>query len=357
MWLPVLVAFLAAGAQSFDDVAARAAAARDANDRPQAIRLYDEGTRLNPQWAEGWWFLGSLLYDADEYGRARDAMARCVELQPGMSPAFGLLGLSEFQTGDYEHALGHIQRSLQDARLDADMVRVLRFHEAVLLARAGQFDEALGKYAWFAGDANPPATLLAAMGIAALREPLLPAAIPAARRELFGAAGRTVWRAMGGDEARTADAFQKLLGQFPDEPGVHALIRVYLHAVPARKAEAALRSGLDAEPGNAAAAAMLACVLLKQSDAAGALPYATKAVELAPRLFLAQYALGRAMTDTGDLAHAIDHLVLAVQIDPTDLESHISLASAYGKAGRTAEARAERARTIQLARKAVHARS
>jgi tetratricopeptide (TPR) repeat protein len=348
LFFPILLVPAQIRGQTFDDYAARAASARDANDLPRAIDMYQQALRLNAQWSEGWWFLGTLLYDADRYAPARDALARCVDLQPKMAPAWGLLGLSEFQTREYDHALQHIQRSLADTRMEPQMVRVLRYHEAVLLAHAGEFDKALGKYAWFAGDDAPPASLLAAIGIAALREPLLPDDIPADRRELFEAAGQTLWRAMAHDDAQTANAFAQLLRRFPASAGVHALVGSYLQFAPPGKAAAWFRHELETEPGNFADATMLACLLLNQGDAAAALEWATRAAQEAPRLSMAQYALGRALAETGDVAKSTEHLELAVQLDPENIDNHIALASAYSRAGRTVDARAERSRTMEL---------
>ena len=347
---PVLFAAAEIHGQTFDDLAHRAGAARDANDLPQAIDLFQQALRANPKWSEGWWFLGTAAYDADKYDVARDALARCVALKPDVAPAWGLLGLSEFQLGDYRHALGHIQQSLLDTRLDAQMARVLRFHEGMLLAHAGDFDRAMTSYALFAHDDHPPAALLAAIGIAALREPLLPGQVPPDRRELFHAAGETVWTAMSQDEAHGAAAFERLLNRFPASPEVHVLVDGYLLVAPLHAAGDEFRNELQADPANAAAAAMLACLLLNHDDTARALPWATKAVHLTPKLSVAQYALGRALSVAGNLSEAIRHLELAMQLDPTNIENGIALASAYSKAGRTAEAQAERKRTMELAR-------
>jgi len=353
---PIFLISAEAQGQAFDDLAARAAQARDANDLSRAIELYQQALQLNEHWTEGWWYLGSLAYDADRYDIARDALAHCVEQKPDMSPALGLLGLTEFQAKEYDRALRHIQQSLADTRLEPQMVRVLRYHEAVLLAHSGDYDQAIQKYAWFASDTEPPASMLQGIGIAALREPLLPSDIPAERRDLFESAGRTLWTAMSQDEAHAANAFEQLLNRFPASPGVHALVGVYLQAAPAGKAAAEFRRELDAEPTNPAAAAMLACLLLNHGDPAAALPFAQKAAEEAPRLSVAQYAFGRALAETGDVSNGAKHLETAVQLDPANLDDHIALASAYSKAGRTMDARAERSRTMALSRgTAIHA--
>ena len=46
------------GSSSFDEIAAEATAARDAEDTPRAIELYTQALQLNPNWEDGWWSLG-----------------------------------------------------------------------------------------------------------------------------------------------------------------------------------------------------------------------------------------------------------------------------------------------------------
>ena len=97
---------------SFPELARQAAAARDANQQNEAIRLYRECVRLNPSWAEGWWYLGTLLYDGNQFAGGRDALARFVQNEPKSAPGWAMLGLCEFETAQYEPALAHLQRGL-----------------------------------------------------------------------------------------------------------------------------------------------------------------------------------------------------------------------------------------------------
>src|SRR5437762_1787479 len=65
-----LVASAATVSDRFDTIAKQAETAR-AQDRVQdSIRLYREGTRLRPSWTDGWWYLGSLLFDQDRFSEA-----------------------------------------------------------------------------------------------------------------------------------------------------------------------------------------------------------------------------------------------------------------------------------------------
>ena len=39
-----------------------------------AIRCYRSALKLQPHWAEGWWYLDTLNYDADNYAEAIPAL-------------------------------------------------------------------------------------------------------------------------------------------------------------------------------------------------------------------------------------------------------------------------------------------
>ena len=86
----------------FDDLAARAATARDQQNLPLAIQLYSQAEQLKPDWQEGWWYLGILQYSANQYPGAIDAFSHLLQLVPTAVPAMALRGLCEFETGGYD---------------------------------------------------------------------------------------------------------------------------------------------------------------------------------------------------------------------------------------------------------------
>jgi tetratricopeptide (TPR) repeat protein len=83
----------------FDDLAARAAAARDQQNLPLAIELYTQAEQLKPDWQEGWWYLGVLQYSNNQFPGAIDAFTHLLQLVPTAVPAMALRGLCEFETG------------------------------------------------------------------------------------------------------------------------------------------------------------------------------------------------------------------------------------------------------------------
>lgn len=53
--------------ESFQTLAEAATAAREAGKPEQAIQGYTRAVTLRPDWAEGWWYLGTMQYDRDHY--------------------------------------------------------------------------------------------------------------------------------------------------------------------------------------------------------------------------------------------------------------------------------------------------
>jgi tetratricopeptide (TPR) repeat protein len=352
--LTILFAALAVSSSSaatFEELSARAAAAREANRLPEAVQLYREALAMNPKWQAGWWFLGTILYDTNEYPGCRDALGHLVELKTDAAPAWGILGLCEFQTGEYPHSLTHIQRSLSLGSVEQpEMEKVLRYHEAILLARAGDFDRAIQKYVWFVRGGTPSPAFLSALGLAALRTPLLPQDVPAAQQDLFATAGMAALSQMAGDAAGAQRGFQTLLERYPNAHHVHYLYACSLLAANPEQAIQEFRRELEITPASGGALTMLAWALLNRGDSAAALPYAKDAARNEPAYAVAQYVLGRSLVETGDLAGGIQHLESAGKLDPENLENHLALAAAYPKAHRYQDARRERQRSLELTR-------
>lgn len=346
----LLLCAASGSAETFEQLAARATSARDANDIPRALAAYRQALQVKPDWAEGWWFLGTLAYDADQYQQGRDAFAHFVKLDANAAPGWSLLGLCEFETGEPSAALEHIQRGLRlSAGSQNDMEEVLRFHEAMLLTRTGLFDQALGKYIWFArrGIHNPQ--LLVAIGMAALRQPLLPKDLTGDGPDAAAAAGAAAYAWMGSNFHDADESFRVLLARFPSVPNVHYFYASYLLPSRPELAMAELRRELEVNPGSADARAMIALAFLRHDDPASGFPYAKRAAQDGPSTPMAQYIYGLLLSRQGDVYEALGPLETAARLDPANIEYHMALATAYSRAGRSAAARSERLRTLTLA--------
>ncbi len=340
-------------AASFEELAARAAAAREANQLPEAVKLYREALNLNPKWQEGLWFLGTILYDTNEFAGCRNALSRLVQLKTDAAPAWGILGLCEFQTAAYEPALAHIEHSLTlTPPPPAELEKVLRFHEAILLTHARQYDKAVQKFVWFLRAPDPSNVLLTALGLAALRTPMLPAQVPADQQDLFVTAGLAAFAQMTGNRAATQQNFETLLARYPTAHHVHYLYACSLLVANPDQAIREFRRELENTPDSSGTLAMLAWADLNRGEAREALGYAQKAAASDPGYPLAQYVLGRALVETGDTQHGIPKLELTLKSDPENLETHLALAAAYPKVHRYEDARRERRKCLELTKDA-----
>src|SRR5262245_29792591 len=127
----------------FDQAAARAEQARSANRIEEAIELYRKALLLRSQWAEGWWYLGALLYERDAFADAAVALSKATALSPKVGTTWVMLGLCEFKLGRFNDALTHIRQGRKlGASADPQFKQVMLYHEGVLLIGKGDFETA-----------------------------------------------------------------------------------------------------------------------------------------------------------------------------------------------------------------------
>jgi tetratricopeptide (TPR) repeat protein len=339
-------------APSFAEVSRRAASAREGNHLPEAIRLYRLGVRLRPRWDEGWWYLATLLYETDRHPDAREAFRRFLALKPEAGPGWALRGLCDFRVADYAGAFAHIEKGLQlGIGGNADLLRVARYHQALLLVRAGQFELATHPLTLLARNEAESTGLTDVIGLMLLRMPLLPADVPEAKRDLVRRAGRAGYLHLARRGEEAGKAFADLVAAFPTEPWVHYAYGVSLLASDVPKGLAALRRETELQPEAVYPHLEIAFELLRQGDNQGAKAAGERAVVLAPGLFAAHNALGRALVELGELERGTSELETAARLAPDSPEMHYSLVRAYTKTGRADDAARERATFTELERK------
>jgi tetratricopeptide (TPR) repeat protein len=345
-------AFAATTAPSkFDEIAKQADAARTANHNAEAVSLYREALRLKPSWKEGWWYLGALQYDNEQYDDSRQAMRKFVALDPDGGPAWGLMGLCDYELREYDLALAHLAKAAAlGLRNAAEIEESVRFHQALLLTRSGQFEQALQIYIVFSRKENPTPSLIEAVGLAVLRMPMLPQEYPPQDRELVLTAGRASFEAMARRPQTAEAAFHDLMVRYSDRPNVHYLYGTYLLSSNPDEALNQFKAELEVNPQNVPCLVNLALEYLRRGDPASGIPWAQKAVQFAPGSFPGHNALGRLLVETGDLKGGIEQLEIATKLDPGSPQNHIALATAYGKAGRQDDAKRERQIFLTLRR-------
>jgi len=334
----------------------------DADHISEAIRLYTRATALQPNWPEGWWHLGTLLFDGGRFTEARDAFAHFVSVElkePG--PGFAMLGLSEFQLKDYAKALAALERGRNlGLGTDQAFVDTVLFHEGILNALLGKPEIALQRLTLAANEiaaAHPDAPkdavfanleLLDAFGIAALRIAKLPASLTAAQIPLVRQAGRAqAWIALQ-DRVAAETEFKQLLTLYPSQPGVHYMYGVFLLKENPPGAVDEFRREIEISPSHAAARIQLALELLRIADYEQGLKYAREAIRLAPKNFVAHVACGRLWLALGKTDQSLPELQTAVKFAPGSPDAHFALSQALSEAGRNTEAAHERAEFERL---------
>jgi tetratricopeptide (TPR) repeat protein len=335
----------------FEEVSRRATEAREANEVPEAIRLYRQAVRLRPKWDEGWWYLATLQYESDRFAGARESFRRFLALKPDSGPALSLLGLCDYRVGDYASAQEHLDKGLAHGAGSPEIQRVARYHQALLFVRTGQFELAVVPLTLLARAEPESVGLVEPIGLMLLRKALFPADVPESQRPLVRQAGRAGYLHLARKGAEAAQAFTELVAAYPKEPWVHYAHAVFLLGSDADQGLAELRRELEIQPDAVYAHLEIAFELLRRGDNEGARASAEAAVKLAPGLFAARNALGRALVEVGELDRGITELEEAVRLAPGSPEMHFSLARAYQKAGRRADADKARATFVVLDRK------
>jgi tetratricopeptide (TPR) repeat protein len=335
----------------FTRVAREAAAARDAGRIDDSVALYQKAVRLRPSWIEGYWSLGTELYEIDKYTEAKDAFAHVVRLQPKHGAAHGFKGLCEFQLKLYETALEDL---LQAADLGVtepkDLVDAIAYHTAITLTRLEKYEFALSTLQAFARDGNDSPRVIEAFGMALLRIPMIPAELPGDRREIVMLAGRGAYYQAVRRPAAAKPAFELLVQRYPDAPNVHYAYGVYLLGDEPDRGIQEFQQELKQTAGHIPSLLQIAFEYLRRSDWEAARPWAQQIVDLDPRDFAGRRALGQVLLETGKTAESIEQLEIGVRLAPDSPSMRFMLARAYQKAGRQEDAQRERAEFLRLDR-------
>jgi tetratricopeptide (TPR) repeat protein len=340
----------ASSSSQFEQVAKQAAQARDQNNLEEAVPLYREALRLKPSWPEGWWDLGTILYDTDRFDEARPAFRRLANLKPDGAPAWAMLGLCEFELRSYDQALQHLSRAQSIGGLGSnqELSSVAQYHLAILYTRFEQYEAGTETLFTMARTGNESASLIEALGLSVLRMPFLPAEMPPDKREMVLMAGRAAYDMRTNQPADGKREFAELIARYGEKPNVHYAYGTFLLTTDADTALSEFNREIQISPDHVPARLQIAFEDVKREDFPSGLPFAEKAVELAPQLFAAHDALGRILLGMGKTSQAISELETAVKLAPDSPEVRFALYTAYARAGRQADAQRARAEFMRL---------
>jgi tetratricopeptide (TPR) repeat protein len=333
----------------FEQISKQAAQARD-QDRPEdAILLYREALRLKPSWLEGRWDLGAILYDSDRYYEARETFRRLAGLKPEGAPAWAMLGLCEFELRDYEQSLQHLRRAHSiGLGSNPELTSVALYHLAILYTRYEQYEAGTETLFTMVREGHESPSLIEALGVSVLRMPFLPSEMPPEKREMVLMAGRAAYDMRTHRPADGKNEFEELVARYGETPNVHYAYGTFLLNNDADAALSEFNREIQISPNHVAARLQIAFEDIKRADFAAGLPFAERALELAPNLFAAHHALGRILLGMGKTDQAIGELETAVKMAPDSPEVRFALYGAYARAGRKEDAERARAEFIRL---------
>jgi len=336
---------------SFSQLSEAANKARDDNKDGEAIELYRKALALQPDWQEGLWYLGSLLYERQQYSAGRDVLRRFVAGAADAGPAWGLLGMSELQTREYARSLEHLERALNLGMGErTDLIRSVRYYVAVLLNRAEQYDESLNFIFRMIVSGDDKVPLIEPIGLAALRMPLLPSEIPTDRRELVRMAGEAAFASQTPKHKEAEPIFKTMVNAYPNEHGVHFLYGVYLLDIRPEDGVIELNRELQISPSHVPARLRLAAYYIQNQKLDEALKMADEAVKIDPHYPSSHMILGEIEVAKGEVPTGIKELELARDGQPMVPRVHWDLLRAYTAAGRTEDAKREKHQIEEITR-------
>lgn len=335
--------------ENFDDLSRRAHQQRDAGHISEAIDLYQKALKLQPEWDEGWWYAGTLLYSADRNDEAIAAFNEVLKKHPRNGAAWAFKGLCEFGAGDRDSAL----QSLENARTfgvgdNAQLISATRYTLGALLTKAGRFDDALRELETLARHDQENEDVLRALGTTALLLPYLPSELPDQYASAALAIGRAVAQAASNDRAAAAQTYAEAVKKYGTIPNVHYTYGTFLLRDQADKAVEEFRRELAQSPSHVPSRLQLIAEYIRRGEYTSALPLARESVDLAPDSYLTHQMLGRTLIHLDDVDSAIPELQHAIELNPSDPSSHFQLARAYRIAGRSVDAARENAEFMRL---------
>jgi tetratricopeptide (TPR) repeat protein len=336
---------------SFEQLSREADRARDENRNDDAIRLYKSALVKRPDWEQGLWFLATLLYEKEQYPDARDILRQFMTLRPDAGPGWALLGMSEFQTREYSRALDHLQRAMAAGMGDRQELAQSVFYDAsVLLTRFERYDDSMEMLVRMLASEPQSSVLTEPAGLGGLRLPLLPAEIPADRRELVHMAGDAIVASQTQHYEDADTKFKQLVASYPQEPGVHFLYGAYLMQLHPDDGIREMKLELQNSPSHVLARVRLAEQYLAQEQNDEALQLAEEAEKLDPKRASPHMLAGEALQAKGDLAAALKEFETSRDDDSLNTRIHWDLMRAYNAAGRTNDAKREKDEIEKLSR-------
>ena len=336
--------------QSFKQLSEQAVEASEENRLSEAATLYRKALALRPRWAEGWWSLGTLQYDQNQYMQAAASFQKLIVLHPENGTAHAMLGLCQVELNQDDLALKNLSlsRSL-GVQNDPRLQHVVLFQTSRVQLRKRQFGDSLSTLALLIQDGVRSQEVVNALGMAALRiEPRNAPADGTPGRDVVDRVGRAQMATILKDFGTAKQIFTLVSTEYPAYPELHfAFGRSLLDAHESDEGVAEFHKELEKNPKHVGALLEIAAVRYRV-DSADGINYAEQAVKISPQLPFAHYLLGLLYLDTDRTAEAVPELEIARKAFAKQAQVYFALGNAYAKLGRKADAARMRAEFVRL---------
>ncbi len=318
----------------FESVVQTATAAREAGHTATAIGEYRQAVTLKPDWGEGWWYLGTLLYEANQFNEAKESFEKVTQLLPSMGSAWNFLGLCEFEMRSFSDARAHLEKGQSlGAGDDPEIARVAAYHLALLRIRDGDFELASSLLLSSFPETQPPDQIGLALGLALLRVPLLPTEVDLSRESWLRSAGEASISAARGDVPAELARLGELVKAHPEMPYLHYVFGNALAAsnhLPEALAQQRLETKLS--PDSALPWIVISSLELQSGHLDSARKAAERAAQLAPRSQAAHRALAESLRASGQVEEALQESQLAESLAPEKASIDSRIARLYRSA-------------------------
>ena len=306
-----------------------------ADNKPaEAVELLNTGLKGNPEWREGWWRLGNVLYQANKYAKARPAFERLTSLDSKVGAPWILLGLCEFEAADYGLALQHLEHG-QALGFPAalELMGVARYHEALALIVTGKFEQAQLLLNFLAREPKAPEEVIVAEGLATLQIPVLPEVfrktVDSVHFGLIMKVGKAQQLIAVRKTSEAVAQYKKLIAQYPNFPNLHLIYGSLLVQVNEfEEARAQFRLELKVNPKSMLARVRFVLLELdrRKNVSDEMVSLAKEAVALEPASYIPHYVLGLVLVRQGTLEKAASELELSRDLDPYSSRVRFELA-------------------------------
>jgi tetratricopeptide (TPR) repeat protein len=354
--MAVLLLLVAAGQaqttpQTFEDLSTQAKQAYEANHFQEAAQLFTRALKLRSDWTEGWWALGMIHYQLDEYPACRDALAKMTQLDASAAPGWALLGLCEFRTDEYDAAFLHLKKAhmlVSPKQGGGPLLDMANYHLAQLLTRQGAFEVAQEVYLDVALRVQNNSEMIFGAGVASLRMPMLPSDVPSDQRDVVMMAGQAFWDLAAEPPQKTEADFLALVSKYPNFPNVHYFYGTYLAAHQPEQCVDEFLKELRITPSSVPSRVQLSLRYVIERRFDEALKLAREAVALSPESAGAQLALGQVYQAQGKDQLALVPFSEAKRIDPVSPTVRMYLVNTYRALGRVEDMKRELAEYKRL---------